>query len=1322
MSRPTGNSSSTSERAVQMFLDRASRLILDQGVIDEPAFLDLESIGGQCGMGRAALLDVLSDLEARRVVKFDWKPADWPSDRLSADEMSIVSVSNRGGSGSSASSGALGESGELDPDRPVDPEVERRRIRRRRFQAKAARLIARHGEFTRELRAELMNVGESIGMSRRQIESAIDKLAQRHKPPQDPQDSQALIAPPALPASSAGSAGNAGSSVDEEIDYLESGQEKPQPTAPPVVKPPPVLAPPPVPDRAGRAERIASFRDEAKRILAENRGMTARSRLMLADAAHDLGLSETDFDEALASLGIDVRSAAPPPSPPTNDLIETEKIRPEDSYRSYLRIAIADKKLSRGVISENAERKMINEGARKLELSQVWARQLLREVASQMSVPLASDQKPAVVDETEDDRAVAMFTSRATPILAQFRGLNAQSRVRLSALADELRLNEKQRERGLAELQKSIGGHGNVQEDLRELAYREFVDDYLAEMSQGILSPSLVVELEEAGEMRFGVASATASEIVRRSAEEAGTTTISSEQATRHLEGLVSEQVGANTVVMSDVRELLYAEGEQWGIDNDEVACMVKEYCDRNRRRRRSERRTTNLVLAVACLAVVTMFGLFFWIVIFDAEWPPRLPASQPARPTSDDGSSDEGGPASDAERFTPVKTDTWWSSDQQIAAANMRRRLSVDQRAIVSAAGSKDAKTRIAAYQELVSQIHDQVILRSVSSFVVTCFANDPSDVAAEKLVSAMIGGLPVKGPSAPGSDETLVGYREVIDWIGQAAVAEMAKDRRRLLAHVVQTVLEVDILAVVEEDDIIKACRKGLARRLMENLVLLAEEDPVLAVRRTGLVTAESARELPSNEFDRQIVDFISKLSESSDVDWESLEPLISESIAATEDPTVLRDLVKLSDGGLGNEPLEELLRSGLARRAGLILGIDEASPEELLEKLGLDKMKVDAATTDSERLIQLQEYIRPTLPTLEADPNDVGTTIQSIVRVSYMQALAMALLVDDSGTEYQSLFDRGEDAYLPNLDFDSVFNSDLTLPARRVGGDQNIKRHTDKLKNNRDELERLKALDGLARLGSALDDIEPGHAEVLGGYLALPRKLAAAENISRRVELFAHWHNVRLALGSHLANDPYYDEGKEVIVSKFVGELPALPRGDQWGKHVRLLLIETVIREVEETATPAGEDMMTTLARTMVALDKEQMRILGPIGDLPSDPTPVDTARALVASSAESLAAKTTSDQLTKWTDNLAHYLAATDSQQLNEVQRTAALDRVRFDLLAVVSLARGVDASAVDDVRDALRTEDREADDVMSQIVQGRVCQLDLMMLMLENAKK
>jgi hypothetical protein len=131
---------------------------------------------------------------------------------------------------------------------------------------------------------------------------------------------------------------------------------------------------------------------------------------------------------------------------------------------------------------------------------------------------------------------------------------------------------------------------------------------------------------------------------------------------------------------------------------------------------------------------------------------------------------------------------------------------------------------------------------------------------------------------------------------------------------------------------------------------------------------------------------------------------------------------------------------------------------------------------------------------------------------------------------------------------------------------------------------------------------------------------------------------------------------------------------------------------------------------------------MRILGPIGDLPTAPTPVDTARALIASTAESLAAKTPSDQLTKWTDNLPHYMAASDSQQLNEVQRTAALDRVRFDLLAVVSLARGVDAAAVDQVRDTLRIEDRDADDVMSQIVQGRVSQLELLMLMLENTKK
>ncbi|MEO1970923.1 MAG: hypothetical protein ABGX07_05175, partial [Pirellulaceae bacterium] len=95
---------------------------------------------------------------------------------------------------------------------------------------------------------------------------------------------------------------------------------------------------------------------------------------------------------------------------------------------------------------------------------------------------------------------------------------------------------------------------------------------------------------------------------------------------------------------------------------------------------------------------------------------------------------------------------------------------------------------------------------------------------------------------------------------------------------------------------------------------------------------------------------------------------------------------------------------------------------------------------------------------------------------------------------------------------------------------------------------------------------------------------------------------------------------------------------------------------------------------------------------------------------------------SDEYEAWMQSLPHELVANDSLDVNELQRTVMYDRIRIKTLAQAALASDVDADRVDELRQAATKMDREANDVMDQLVDGRVIQLKLLMLMMEKSVK
>lgn len=131
------------------------------------------------------------------------------------------------------------------------------------------------------------------------------------------------------------------------------------------------MSSPPPTRPAAASDPLRAFRDRAAVILAEQRGFTPQCRLKLARVAKELGLSDSEAEEAIRSLKRDVRSK------PADDPIA-------EKFRQRLRKDLAGR--HRTVIGPEIEARVVESAQRKYGLDEPTVRQVLAEVAAELGL------------------------------------------------------------------------------------------------------------------------------------------------------------------------------------------------------------------------------------------------------------------------------------------------------------------------------------------------------------------------------------------------------------------------------------------------------------------------------------------------------------------------------------------------------------------------------------------------------------------------------------------------------------------------------------------------------------------------------------------------------------------------------------------------------------------------------------------------------------------------------------------------------------------------------------------------------------------------
>ena len=365
------------------------------------------------------------------------------------------------------------------------------------------------------------------------------------------------------------------------------------------------------------------------------------------------------------------------------------------------------------------------------------------------SAPAEEPQPPA--DPVEE------FLTRAAPVLALERGMNARSRVKLAAIADELGLSDEQFDQVM---EKLLSGESTARrqvsrEEMRKVrrrkrAFHNQVGETLMALPHGVLTSGMEQKLVEDGVEQHGLSQEDARADILKLARQLRIRRITHDEAQRHIAELTDKAIAGNGTLRSDVRKRILAEGSRWGLTPDQVEPILRERISHVRMGERKEQMRMVALVSLSAAVLVGVLGMIAWMAFTQSLPDPAAVATvevDGAEPgdTAPPTVTGEGKPSPAAGVAPPRKlgVPAWWNDELASFIANVRLRLPFLEDELYQLR-SPDPQTRGKAYQELMVAagrgdlgFSDRDVLAGLFA---AAYAVEPADECARQLRQAWI------------------------------------------------------------------------------------------------------------------------------------------------------------------------------------------------------------------------------------------------------------------------------------------------------------------------------------------------------------------------------------------------------------------------------------------------------------------------------------------------------------------------------------------------------------------------------------------------------
>ena len=1226
----------------------------------------------------------------------------------------------------------------------------------RAFLDEASPIILSERVLSAEKYAELQQIATRLGMSHEQLVFELRLLEQR-----------GVIALGALPPAPAPVA-------DEGIEFLDDVTSEPTvppadeiiiaapveartPPQRPAPKVTPVeLTPPPVVRivKAASEDPVTAFLEKAVVVLAKHKGLDAQCQLLLMAEASHFGLTPEEAWDAIGTLLQRQQAPASPPqvapapvapatpaparvepapfgAPPATaaqqpapvappvaaDPTAAETVPPAEAYREYLREMMGQ--LTAGIVSEKIEKRFVRVGRKRHSLASVYIQHLLAEVAEQQGVRVLSQEaahnRPPTTDTGNQDPKLDRFLEQVAPIIAEYRGINARSKLLMSAVATEEGLTDEELQAAIASLQGQTSptakadDHREQQLQERQASFDKHLREALQALPNGILTPRIRSQLLEAGEFREGLPRETVDSTIASLATEMKVLSVSEDNASEHLRALITD-------ALSDVSELppaalqqLYAEAQQWGLRREQVNALVDEEMVRNWQQQRRQGRRTALLLGLSLTTAMTLLIAILWVVMTGN-------ASRrvgPLNPVVDQ----EPAPTID----TASREDTsWWNSDLQVAVADARVHAEA-WRDDLGQLRAAEPSRRQEAYRGLLNHVTGSDVVNGddwlrLSQLFAICFALEPATANVEWLQANVLQLVPASDATAAASplayDQAFAAIDVLSNMVTYSATPAARAEQltRAMAAH-----LAVNIDATLPRAEMQNLCSVACLRQAYQAITVLATTQANTAVALHATLATHAAALLSGSALIDLEADFLLAILPELQDGWRQFESLIDRCVAEA-DPVVVLRLTKFYEQTASWE-LQAYLGVRLLERAAPNQQIrDVASVVREVNRAFGGKTENLPDPRWSELALRATRVAAPPL----ADQANLHRVLNQALARAHLNTLAVMI---SRGSATDGLFRSRVGEEPPRL---AASNTPplRRWPTKAPQGEANALRQlraTLKLvTESRFGKQRTDALENLAELTDEIEYISRPQATILAKYLVRPRDRNSDEHgiILTHIKELGRWQRVQIALSEQLYNLKAPDPQIHEMLEMLAGQQTRHDDVKKWQEGWRIALLENVldVLTADGNGSNAGKsydscrDQLTVLYRQQASLLKIPDEVLNAAKE------PAALLRRMIAVLGAELLAQADGDQA-EWLRQLDHVLTVDEYVSDNQIEQFVALQRTWLQLVQMYVTRKLPDtAQAADQLASELAAKDRAAADLFVQLRDGEEAILRSWLLM------
>jgi len=975
------------------------------------------------------------------------------------------------------------------------------------------------------------------------------------------------------------------------------------------------------------------------------------------------------------------------PEPPRHEAPE----KPHEIFAAF--VAKSLDKLAVGHVSSDLEEGLVAHGTKVLKLSHVYATQLVRDVAHVQDLLLQSDtrtQTQADEGSTKIDPRLQVFLDRATPILAQNRGLNARSRVLLGAMAEEVGLATSEVDAAVALLETKPAETDGLDAAVRErlAPFRRYAVEMLGQLPHKILTGRVHTMMVERGEERFGIDSDLSRTVLRELAVEQQIQVISEEEATRHIEGLVEEHLGDAFRLETSVKQRIQLEGGQWGLSEEQIEKIIKQGSRRNYQKRRSEQNLSNAALVAALIAVLLVAAFLGWTML-----------GTPLTPT--DSESALSTPLVGADTLRKEVDDSWWSVNLTVAILKASNELPLLQPRMKEIA-SPNVENRANAYEAIIRYAFHNVddLQRSMLLTVISqAYVDEPDDATAAKIRQGLVRIIP--GPEDRLSEQA-DDYPRIFEAMRGAVAAlhgaagndHRADDMARSIGQVVGTSIDRNQPLPQLE----RQCLGALAERLFRLMIASAASRPADTVPLHRVISAEAGRYLDPPRLETLNADFLAAFLPARADSWNDLEDLIDETVQ-NRDPLIVASMIDVYET-TANSSLRSHLETHLLRRAGVTPSATEIGEiaDEIRQALGITEVITAEGRTRDFMQIAERELVRPS-----SETDERIKAADLMTRLSRVATLGCALAQGETGF---ALFDEmikvkpaalsdmspDDDFVFPTLrrtDWDALARIDSAISRLQSSGASN----------------RVDRIESIARDAESIKDLQPKQARLLATYLLTTKTPQEHERIREHLPKFGAWVHLHLALADGVTLTIMDGPQMQEMLSALLGKEITLGVGDAGREAIRGVLLRRAL-----IGSPSSESSVPSLelidrARELL-LDQytRQANVLGvPRTSYADAQEPAEPLKAIIQHYTARVAAAAGSTEAKRQLGEIPHQLQAIEYIATNRLQQTVLLERIWLQLLATDLKRQSPKTSeAADQIIRDLHQADRTTDHSLAQL--------------------